>query len=367
MPGTCTEHAECSDGKVCNGEETCSATFVCEAGTPVACGAHEHCEEPSGACVCDDGYVLVGGVCEPSPCSVPRAPVLTVIHGGAELTWSAPGSPSLEIGTSQDPGATQPDAWTDGSSLVLPSTGLPQSIRAFARVKDPSCVAADPFMFSYEVREHYPPAAGEPNTLAVALDDPGIVGWATDWVDPVDYGTDLDDQWKHPERAVGPAQGTSMGIVSLGRGGSIVLSFDPPIVDGPGPDFAVFETGFSDTFLELGFVEVSSNGTDFVRFDGAYLGLSAVGPYGGHDTKWIGALAGKYRQGFGTPFDLAVLVNREEVRSAEVDTSQIRYVRIVDIVGDGSTPDSFGNTIWDPYPTSDSAGFDLDGVAVLND
>ena len=31
-------------------------------------------------------------------------------------------------------------------------------------------------------------------------------------------------------------------------------------------DFCVFENAFNDSFLELGFVEVSSNGNDFYRF-----------------------------------------------------------------------------------------------------
>jgi hypothetical protein len=38
----------------------------------------------------------------------------------------------------------------------------------------------------------------------------------------------------------------------------------------------------------------------------------------------------------------------------------------VDIVGDGTALDSFGSPIFDPYPTVGSAGFDLDGVAVMN-
>ena len=36
----------------------------------------------------------------------------------------------------------------------------------------------------------------------------------------------------------------------VGDGGSAILTFDTPIANGPGFDFAVFENGFSDTFLE---------------------------------------------------------------------------------------------------------------------
>ena len=41
-------------------------------------------------------------------------------------------------------------------------------------------------------------------------------------------------------------------------------------------------------------------------------------------------------------------------------------VRIVDVVGDGFSLDSSGGVIYDPYPTSGSAGFDLDAVGVSN-
>ena len=55
--------------------------------------------------------------------------------------------------------------------------------------------------------------------------------------------------------------------------GEITATFnEAPIVNGPGPDFATFENGFSQgwtspfIFAELAYVEVSSNGTDFIRF-----------------------------------------------------------------------------------------------------
>ena len=364
LPETCASDGECDDGKACNGQERCSQS-TCIPGTAVVCGVNEHCEEPSATCVCDDGFEQEGGMCVVR-CDVPQAPTLSIIHAGAVLAWTVPGGHPLEVGTSQDVSATTPSTWSDDSTLSLPSTNLPATVKAFARVAGANCTTSDPFAFVYEVRASYPAAAGEPGSDAVAMDDPGIVNWATEWVAPVSYGSDVDDAWKHPERAMGPAQGDSQDIVSLGRGGSIVLRFDPAISNGAGPDFAVFENGFSDDFLELGFVEVSSNGSDFVRFDAAYLGTTALGPYGCHATTDIGQLAGKYRQGFGTPFDLQVLINRPEVRNGVVDLSEIHYVRIVDIVGDGSTADSFGSPIYDPYPTTGSAGFDLEAVAVLN-
>ena len=45
--------------------------------------------------------------------------------------------------------------------------------------------------------------------------------------------------------------------VSLGDGGYAVVTFDKPITNGPGYDFAVFENGLNDSFLELAFVVVS--------------------------------------------------------------------------------------------------------------
>ena len=70
--------------------------------------------------------------------------------------------------------------------------------------------------------------------------------------------------------------------------------------------------------------------------------------------------------GYGTPFDLAALRNSPLVRDGSVDLTAIKYVRIVDIVGDGTTLDSFGRGIVDPISSGPTAGFDLDGIAVLN-
>ena len=54
-------------------------------------------------------------------------------------------------------------------------------------------------------------------------------------------------------------------ILSLGDGGEATLTFSTPISNGQGADFAIFENSFSATFLELGLVEVSSDGQNFVR------------------------------------------------------------------------------------------------------
>ncbi|MCP4755481.1 MAG: hypothetical protein GY866_31850 [Proteobacteria bacterium] len=209
----------------------------------------------------------------------------------------------------------------------------------------------------------YAPEADQEGSTAVSMDGGGIVAWATGW-EQLQYGTDLDATWKTPEKATGPAEGRTDGIVSLGRGGSITMTFDSPIGNGDAWDFAVFENGVTDTFLELAYVEVSSNGSDFARFDNDSKTGDPVAGFGAVDPSNIDGLAGKYRQGYGTPFDLQDLATENEVQQGLVNLSKITHVRIVDIVGDGTCLDSDGDIVYDPYPTNGSAGFDLDGVGV---
>lgn len=170
--------------------------------------------------------------------------------------------------------------------------------------------------------------------------------------------------------AVGPIDFTSTTAVSLGDGGSATVTFAHPIRNGVGPDFAVFENSFDDYFLELGFVEVSTDGERFVRFPATSLTQTDSQVVSHVDPTFINNLAGKYRVGYGTPFDL------EELRdSTGINIDSIVYVRIVDVVGSinpqYATYDAYGHIINDPYPTSDptgnwrSGGFDLTGVAVM--
>jgi hypothetical protein len=169
--------------------------------------------------------------------------------------------------------------------------------------------------------------------------------------------------------ALGPADGNASHVVSLGDGGQITLTFDHAITNGPGADLAVFENSFSDTFLELAFVEVSTNGSDFVRFPAVSLTSTTtqVSSFGSLDPANLDNLAGKYRAGYGTPFDLSQV----DGLSAAVNVNDIRYVRVLDVVGSINpsfgTHDSLGNLVNDPYPTAfASGGFDLDGVGVIH-
>ena len=206
----------------------------------------------------------------------------------------------------------------------------------------------------------YPGAAGTPGSDAISKDDPRITAWAAGH-SALTYGADVDATWQTPQKAQGPATTDVYDIVCLGNGGSMVLHFPHPLCDGPGADFAVFENAISNTFLELAFVEVSSDGVNFHRFPSASLTTSIVGAFGSLDPTNLSGLAGKYRQGFGTPFDLDSLA-----ASPTLDPSHVPFVRIIDIIGDGSARDSANRPIYDPTPTIGSGGFDLDAVAVLH-
>ena len=211
----------------------------------------------------------------------------------------------------------------------------------------------------------YAPEAGEDGSQAIHMDDAAFISWAAG-VDDYKPGGNVDETWQTPLKSLGKAEGNSFDVVSLGDGGMITLIFDPPIENGEGWDFAVFENTFSDTFLELAHVEVSSNGENYVRFDNVSLTSDPVTGFGNTDPTDVDGLAGKYRHGYGTPFDLDALSDKTAVISGTVDLSAITHVRLIDIVGDGSYFDSQGNSIYDPYPTYGSAGFDLDAVGVSN-
>lgn len=165
---------------------------------------------------------------------------------------------------------------------------------------------------------------------------------------------------------------SNMNALSLGDSGYATLSFDHLIFDGPGPDFVVFENGFqlgSDQyFLELAYVEVSSDGENFVRFPARSDNQSnaQIGGFGGMTIGSSDNLAGAFPTNYGTPFDLEDLAD-----STRVDIENIAFVRIVDAVGvingDHTQFDNEGNIINDPWPTPFwSGGFDLTGVGLIN-
>lgn len=215
-------------------------------------------------------------------------------------------------------------------------------------------------------------AVGSEGCRAIAHNDPAIRGWATNcelYLGFQDIATsEIVVSYGNAEDAIGAADPAGIAAVSLGDYGSAILSFNSPIINGSGYDFAIFENSFSNTFLELAFVEVSSDGERWVRFPAISNTQTTeqIDGFGHVDPTQIHNLAGKHRAGWGTPFDL------EDLRdSSGIDLNNINYVKVIDVIGTINPQyaqyDANGNIINDPYPTNfPSGGFDLAGVAILN-
>lgn len=221
------------------------------------------------------------------------------------------------------------------------------------------------------LRAQFAPPAGQDGSTAIHADSNIFVAWANnceisrgfmDISNPqlgnASFGTE--------ESAFGKADND---VVSLGDGGSAVIYFDSPIVNGDGFDFAVFENGFQDDFLELAFVEISTDGINYQRISNTSNTqiTNQVTTFGTLDASLINNLAGKYRIFFGTPFDISEVENTDNL-----DLQNIRYIKIIDVVGsldnEFSTYDSHGNKVNDPWPTPfEPSGFDLDAVGVIHD
>lgn len=222
------------------------------------------------------------------------------------------------------------------------------------------------------IRAQFAPAAGIAGSSAIKKDSSAIINWASGckitrgWQDisnqSLGYTTVGDSS-----KAIGAADGVN--VVSLGDGGTAVLTFPMPIKNGPGPDFCVFENSFDPGFLELAFVEVSSDGINFTRFAPTSNNQNTVqiGPFDTtSDPAKLNNLAGKYIGGYGTPFDL------QELQGIPgIDINNVTHVKIIDVVGciqaQYATYDKNNNAINDPWATAfASGGFDLDGVGVIN-
>jgi hypothetical protein len=153
-----------------------------------------------------------------------------------------------------------------------------------------------------------------------------------------------------PDIVLGPPQGLgeqgSLHVLSLGRGGEIVLAFDGlELVDGPGPDLLVFENPFPG-WLETGAVAVSADGVDWRSFPcaaddaaGGFPGCSGVGFVWSHPDNGLDptdpAVAG------GDAFDLA-----------DLGLDRARFVRVTDS----------GQNTYDGV----AGGYDLDAIAIVN-
>jgi hypothetical protein len=128
-------------------------------------------------------------------------------------------------------------------------------------------------------------------------------------------------------------------------------------------------------------VEVSSDGVNFARFSSDSLTGEPIPAQGILDPTGIYNLAGKhvnnafefdgqfFGSSWGTPFDLETLADHELVIDGKVDLHAIRYVKVIDIPGNGSFLDSSSKAIYDPFPTTSpitSGGFDLEAIGVIH-
>jgi hypothetical protein len=174
-----------------------------------------------------------------------------------------------------------------------------------------------------------------------------------------------------PQVVEGPPMGGgsdhgSTDVVSLGNGGTIVVSFGAnAIVDGPGPDFIVSENPFwvagdsNDVYAEPGEVSVSDDGVTWQTFPCAPVadpqsahGTGVAAPYGscaGWHVVWSNPANGI------SPVDPGV-AGGDAFDLADLGVTHARYVRIVDKTLE-ACPDAGG---------ADDNGFDLDAIAIVH-
>jgi hypothetical protein len=173
-------------------------------------------------------------------------------------------------------------------------------------------------------------------------------------------------------------------VLSLGDGGQITLRPGREIVDGPGPDLAVFENAFyvgglhDHCMIETAFVEVSADGIDWRRFPADYNPAGPGDPPYAEPANFSG-LAGVHPvyadpATGANPLDPAVS-GGDFFDLATVGLAAARLVRIIDTGNEAAAPgtgsvDADGDPIDDlgnhQTPTEDRQGFDLDAIAVLN-
>ena len=227
--------------------------------------------------------------------------------------------------------------------------------------------------------QSFPPQVGISGTTAIYKDDTRFI----DWVNSVSVTRGyLDIAFPDNGFADYGAENNAVGqpnnnVVSLGDGGMAILTFNHPITNGQGADFAIFENGFLQedgsemAFLEFAFVEVSTDGVEYVRFPAIseMPSNTQIDSFGFINARNIHDLAGKYIANYGTPFDLSDLNNL--IQGTTVNLNNINYIKLIDVVGtvnpSFATYDNQNNIVNDPYPTAfSSGGFDLDAVGVIH-
>ena len=218
--------------------------------------------------------------------------------------------------------------------------------------------------------QSFEPLPGENGSIAIHKDSSLFIDWAENvvinrgpmYIEDISLGN---ANFGLESDGIGIADGI---VVSLGDGGTAVTTFTNLVLNGPGYDFAIFENGYTNDYLELAFVEVSSDGLNYFRFDAVSETSTDIqkGNADFIDCRFVNNLAGKYRVNYGTPFDL------EELSGIpELDINAISHIKLIDVVGSinplyGSF-DSEGTIVNDPYPTPfSSSGFDLDAIGIIH-
>lgn len=187
--------------------------------------------------------------------------------------------------------------------------------------------------------------------------------------------------------------GGSLHVVSLGVQGHLVLGSHPgeALCDSGGADLIVFENAFpaagGGTFAELVRVGVSTNGIDYAFFPTRCTVPGPVEAYEGIDPAQVDGFAGvgEVRANVasntidpfdpaaagGDAFDLADLSDDPLVTSSVVDLGRIYYLKLLDVLGDGSEQDTAGRPVYDPTgmmdpPYSQPTSADIDAVSVIH-
>jgi hypothetical protein len=195
----------------------------------------------------------------------------TTVSTGAETSSTA--EPSTTSGTSAAATTAGTSSTTDPSSGsgTASTTGGPTIDPVRCEVPGP--LAADPSVAPLVDACALDPAASDPYADCVARFVPAA---------GVNFGhAELPDIVLGPPA---PASGGTGGldVASLGCGGEIALGFGGDgIVDGPGPDFVVFENPFvvgSETFTEPATVSVSDDGETWFTYPCALAGAATWPP-----------------------------------------------------------------------------------------
>lgn len=167
-------------------------------------------------------------------------------------------------------------------------------------------------------------------------------------------------------------------------GGWITVGFDQAITNGPGSDFAVWENGFNvggtgRIYAELGYVDVSTDGDNWVEFPVAYLEVESGVP--NIDSTYVYNLAGNYEAHYipvdnreGTPFNLDDILSTDAVLAGLVDPNEINYIRLRDIIGGGEGGDNWDQATYFGYDQDHlicdgiayGGGADWDAIGVMN-